>query len=66
MVVVMFGVVVVIMVIGVQQVMLLLCIEEVKDGLFMVIGFGGNVGVCVISEGVILIDNKFLQNFVDI
>ena len=37
-----------------------LSIEQVKDGLYAIIGSGGNVGVRVTSEGVILIDDKFL------
>ena len=40
-----------------------LSIERVKDGLYAIIGSGGNVGVRVTSEGVILIDDKFPQNF---
>ncbi|MCH7856775.1 MAG: MBL fold metallo-hydrolase [Gemmatimonadetes bacterium] len=43
-----------------------LSIEEVKDGLYVIMGSGGNVGVRVTSEGVILIDDKFPQNFDDI
>ena len=43
-----------------------LSIEQVKDGLYTIIGSGGNVGVRVTSEGVILIDDKFPQNFSDI
>lgn len=43
-----------------------LTIEQVKDGLYMIVGSGGNVGVRVTSEGVILIDNKFPQNFAEI
>ena len=43
-----------------------LSIEQVKDGLYVIIGSGGNVGVRVTSEGVILIDDKFPQNFADI
>jgi cyclase len=43
-----------------------LSIEQVKDGLYAIIGSGGNVGVRVTSEGVILIDDKFPQNFVEI
>ena len=41
-------------------------LEQVKDGLYMVTGSGGNVGIRVTSEGVILIDNKFPQNFGEI
>ena len=43
-----------------------LTIEQVKDGLYAIMGSGGNVGVRVTSEGVILIDDKFPQNFSDI
>ena len=43
-----------------------LTIEQVKDGLYAIMGSGGNVGVRVTSEGVILIDDKFPQNFDDI
>ena len=39
-----------------------LSITEVKDGLFYVNGVGGNVGVRVTTEGVILIDDKFPRN----
>ena len=37
-------------------------ITEVKDGLYVVNGVGGNVGVRVTGEGVILVDNKFARN----
>ena len=43
-----------------------LTIEQVKDGLYVIIGSGGNVGVRVTSEGVILIDDKFPRNFTEI
>ena len=43
-----------------------LSIEQVKDGLYAIMGSGGNVGVRVTSEGVILIDDKFPQNFAEI
>ncbi len=43
-----------------------LTIEPVKDGLYMIVGSGGNVGVRVTDEGVILIDDKFPQNFDEI
>jgi len=43
-----------------------LSIEQVKDGLYAIIGSGGNVGVRVTVEGVILIDDKFPQNFAEI
>ena len=39
-------------------------ISEVKDGLHVIMGPGGNIGVRLTSEGVILIDNKFPQDFV--
>ena len=41
-------------------------IEQVKDGLYVITGSGGNVGARVTSEGVILIDDKFPQNFNEI
>jgi len=40
-----------------------LSIEPVNDGLYMIVGSGGNVGVRVTQEGVILIDDKYPQNF---
>ncbi len=43
-----------------------LSIEQVKDGLYAIVGSGGNVGVRVTSEGVILIDDKFPRNFAEI
>ncbi len=43
-----------------------LSIEQVKDGLYAIIGSGGNVGVRVTPEGVILIDDKYPQNFAEI
>jgi glyoxylase-like metal-dependent hydrolase (beta-lactamase superfamily II) len=43
-----------------------LTIERVKDGLYAIFGPGGNVGVRVTSEGVILVDDKFPQNFAEI
>lgn len=43
-----------------------LAIEEVKDGLHIITGPGGNIGVRVTSEGVILIDDKFPQDFEEI
>jgi glyoxylase-like metal-dependent hydrolase (beta-lactamase superfamily II) len=43
-----------------------LTIEQVKDGLYTIFGPGGNVGVRVTSEGVILIDDKFPQDFDEI
>lgn len=43
-----------------------LSIAEVKPGLHMITGPGGNIGVRVTSEGVILIDDKFPQDFDEI
>jgi glyoxylase-like metal-dependent hydrolase (beta-lactamase superfamily II) len=43
-----------------------LSIQPVKDGLYAIFGSGGNVGVRVTSEGVILVDDKFPQNFEEI
>lgn len=43
-----------------------LSIEQVKEGLYMIVGPGGNVGVRVTSEGVILIDDKYPQDFEEI
>ena len=43
-----------------------LSIEQVKDGLYAIIGSGGNGGVRVTPEGVILIDDKFPRNFTEI
>lgn len=43
-----------------------LSIEQVKDGLYTISGSGGNVGVRVTTEGVILIDDKFPRNFAEI
>lgn len=43
-----------------------LTIERVKDGLYTIFGPGGNVGVRVTAEGVILVDDKFPQNFAEI
>jgi cyclase len=43
-----------------------LTIEPVKDGLYAIYGSGGNVGVRLSEEGVILIDDKFPQNFEEI
>ena len=41
-------------------------LEQVKDGLYMVTGSGGNVGIRVTDEGAILIDDKFPRNFAEI
>ncbi len=43
-----------------------LSIEQVKDGLYAIIGSGGNVGVRVTRDGVILIDDKYPRNFAEI
>jgi glyoxylase-like metal-dependent hydrolase (beta-lactamase superfamily II) len=43
-----------------------LSIEQVKDGLYAIVGSGGNVGVRVTSDGVILIDDKYPRNFDEI
>lgn len=39
-----------------------LTIERVKDDLFNIVGDGGNVGVLLTKDGVILIDDKFLRD----
>lgn len=41
-------------------------IEQVKDGLFVITGPGGNIGVRLTNDGVILIDDKFPQDFEEI
>lgn len=41
-------------------------IEQVKEGLYMITGPGGNIGVRLTDEGVILIDDKFPQDFEEI
>jgi glyoxylase-like metal-dependent hydrolase (beta-lactamase superfamily II) len=43
-----------------------LTIERVKEGLYNIMGPGGNVGVRVTSEGVILIDDKFPEDYEEI
>ncbi len=43
-----------------------LTIAKVKGDLYNIVGSGGNVGVYVTSEGVILIDDKFTQNYDEI
>ena len=43
-----------------------LAIENVKPGLHMITGPGGNIGVRLTDEGVILIDDKFPQDFEEI
>ena len=41
-------------------------IAQVKEGLHVITGPGGNIGVRVTSEGVILIDDKFPEDFAEI
>jgi len=43
-----------------------LSIAQVKDGLHVITGPGGNIGVRVTPEGVILIDDKYPQDFNEI
>jgi cyclase len=43
-----------------------LTIEKVKDDLYAIIGNGGNVAVYITDEGVILIDDKFEQDYPEI
>ena len=43
-----------------------LTIDEVADGLYMIVGAGGNVAVRVTNEGVIVVDDKFEQNYDEI
>ncbi|MBI5767688.1 MAG: MBL fold metallo-hydrolase [Verrucomicrobia bacterium] len=38
-------------------------IEKLADDLFVIIGNGGNVGVLVTDEGVVLVDDKFEQDY---
>lgn len=38
-------------------------IEQVRDNLYNIIGSGGNVGALVTDEGVILVDDKFEENY---
>ena len=40
-----------------------LTIEKVKDDLYNIVGGGGNVAALVTPEGVILVDDKFEQNY---
>ncbi len=40
-----------------------LTISKVKDDLYQIVGDGGNVGVYVTGEGVILVDDKFEQDY---
>ncbi len=37
--------------------------EKIKDDLFVIVGNGGNVAVLVTDEGVILVDDKFEQDY---
>jgi cyclase len=39
-----------------------LTIEKVKDDLYNIVGDGGNVGVLITNEGVVLVDDKFEQD----
>ncbi len=41
-------------------------IDRVNDGLYVITGPGGNIGVRVTDEGVILIDDKFPEDFTEI
>ena len=41
-------------------------IEEIKDGLYLITGGGGNVAARVTGEGVILVDDKFERNVAEI
>ena len=41
-------------------------VREVADGLYVIVGSGGNVSARVTSEGVILIDDKFERNYDEI
>lgn len=43
-----------------------LAIAQVKDGLYVITGPGGNIGVRLTADGVILIDDKFPQDFDEI
>src|SRR5580765_3741260 len=38
-------------------------IEKVADDLYVIIGSGGNVGVLVTDEGVVLVDAKFEEDY---
>jgi cyclase len=40
-----------------------LVIQKVKDDLYNIVGSGGNVAALVTNEGVILVDDKFEQNY---
>ena len=41
-------------------------LQKIKDDLYMIEGDGGNVAIYTTNEGVILIDDKFERDFVDI
>ena len=41
-------------------------IQEVADGLYVIIGSGGNVSARVTSDGVIIVDDKFERNYDEI
>ena len=41
-------------------------IDQVKPGLYVISESGGNVGVRITNEGIILIDDKFERNFTEI
>ncbi len=41
-------------------------IQEVADGLYVIVGSGGNVSARVTSEGVIIVDDKFERNYDEI
>ena len=49
-----------------QQPSLPLEMEEVKEGLYLITGSGGNVAARVTSDSVVLVDNKFERNHDDI
>jgi len=40
-----------------------LTMNKVKDDLYEIVGDGGNVAVLVTNEGVILVDDKFEQDY---
>ena len=43
-----------------------LAISEVANGLYVITGSGGNVGVRVTDEGVIVVDDKYEENYEEI
>ena len=43
-----------------------LTLEKVKDGLYIIVGDGGNVAVYVTADGVILVDDKFERDHAQI